>query len=108
MHHRAAGALLLVLVALPAGAQAPEVDLSLFRPASGGDGTMGVEGARPLPEGAEPIELPTGGPVLLRIEKHSGHGGADLVKATIEKTADEYAFTLSQLATPESRPTASR
>src|SRR6266851_1439728 len=57
MHHRAAGALLLVLVALPAGAQAPEVDLSLFRPASGGDGTMGVEGARPLPEGAEPIEL---------------------------------------------------
>ena len=50
----------------------------------------------------------TGGPVLLRIEKHSGHGGADLVKATIEKTADEYAFTLSQLATPESRPTASR
>jgi OmpA-OmpF porin, OOP family len=57
MHHRAAGALLVLCVALPAGAQAPEVDLSLFRPASGGDGTVGVEGARPLPEGAEPIEL---------------------------------------------------
>ena len=47
----------------------------------------------------------TGGPVLLRIEKHSGHGGADLVKATIEKTADEYAFTLSHLGVPE-RPAA--
>jgi outer membrane protein OmpA-like peptidoglycan-associated protein len=57
MHHRAAAALLLLLAALPAGAQAPEVNLSLFRPASGGDGTIGVEGARPLPEGVEPIEL---------------------------------------------------
>jgi prolyl oligopeptidase len=49
----------------------------------------------------------TGGPVLLRIERHSGHGGADLIKATIEKTADEYAFTLEQmgLAAP---PVASR
>ena len=27
----------------------------------------------------------TGGPVLLRIEKHAGHGGADLVKATVEE-----------------------
>ena len=36
------------------------------------------------------------------------HRGADLVRATIEKTADEYAFALSQLASPESRPTASR
>ncbi len=41
----------------------------------------------------------SGGPVLLRIEKHSGHGGADLIRATIEKTADEYAFALSQLGT---------
>jgi len=57
MSHRAAGALLLLLAALPAGAQAPEVNLSLFRPASGGDGTLGVEGARPLPEGVDPIEL---------------------------------------------------
>src|SRR5438093_6706137 len=57
MHHRAAGALLLMLAALPARAQAPEVNLSLFRPASGGDGTLGVEGARPVPEGVDPIEL---------------------------------------------------
>jgi prolyl oligopeptidase len=39
----------------------------------------------------------TGGPVLLRVEKHSGHGGADLVKASIEMVADEYAFALDQL-----------
>jgi len=57
MHHRAAGALLLLLAAPPARAQAPEVNLSIFRPASGGDGTLGVEGARPLPERVDPIEL---------------------------------------------------
>ncbi|HEY4120475.1 MAG TPA: prolyl oligopeptidase family serine peptidase [Byssovorax sp.] len=34
----------------------------------------------------------TGGPVLLRIEKHSGHGGADLVKASVQKSADQLAF----------------
>jgi prolyl oligopeptidase len=39
----------------------------------------------------------TGGPVLLRVEKHSGHGGADLVRANIEKIADEYAFALDQM-----------
>jgi prolyl oligopeptidase len=50
----------------------------------------------------------TGGPILLRIEKHSGHGGADLVRATIEKTADEYAFAFSQLPPSDSLPTASR
>ena len=38
----------------------------------------------------------TGGPVLLRIEKHAGHGGADLVKSTVEARADEYAFALSE------------
>jgi prolyl oligopeptidase len=37
------------------------------------------------------------GPVLLRVEKHSGHGGADLVKASVEKLADEYAFALDQM-----------
>ena len=57
MHLRAAGALLVLLAASPVGAQAPEVDLSLFRPATGGDGTLGVEGATPLPEGVDPIEL---------------------------------------------------
>ncbi|MBV9947849.1 MAG: S9 family peptidase, partial [Myxococcales bacterium] len=40
----------------------------------------------------------TGGPVLLRIEKHSGHGGADLVRASVEKLADEYAFALEELS----------
>jgi prolyl oligopeptidase len=39
----------------------------------------------------------SGGPVLLRVEKHSGHGGADLVKANVEKLADEYAFALDQV-----------
>jgi prolyl oligopeptidase len=42
----------------------------------------------------------TGGPVLLRIEKNAGHGGADLVKAAVEKIADEYAFALSEIAGP--------
>jgi prolyl oligopeptidase len=37
------------------------------------------------------------GPVLLRIEKHSGHGGADLVRAAVEKLADEYAFALETM-----------
>jgi prolyl oligopeptidase len=39
----------------------------------------------------------SGGPVLLRIERNSGHGGADLVKAAVEKIADEYAFALSEI-----------
>ena len=41
----------------------------------------------------------TGGPVLLRIEQHSGHGGADLVKAAVAQRADEYAFALSETPT---------
>jgi prolyl oligopeptidase len=39
----------------------------------------------------------SGGPVLLRVERHSGHGGADLVKANVEKIADEYAFALEEM-----------
>src|SRR5262249_52862333 len=39
----------------------------------------------------------SGGPVLLRVEKNSGHGGADLVKSTIEKLTDQFAFTLDQM-----------
>ena len=38
----------------------------------------------------------TGGPVLLRIERNAGHGGADMVKASVESRADEYAFVLAQ------------
>lgn len=37
----------------------------------------------------------TGGPILLRVEKHSGHGGADLVRSAVEMLADEYAFALA-------------
>ena len=40
----------------------------------------------------------TGGDVLLRVEKHAGHGGADLVSATVEKMADELAFALAETA----------
>jgi prolyl oligopeptidase len=40
----------------------------------------------------------TGGPVLLRIEKNSGHGGADLLKAEVQKGADRYAFLLANTA----------
>jgi prolyl oligopeptidase len=39
----------------------------------------------------------SGGPVLLRVEKNSGHGGADLVKSTIEKLTDQFAFALDQM-----------
>jgi prolyl oligopeptidase len=37
----------------------------------------------------------TGGPALIRIERNSGHGGADLVRAEVEKGADRYAFALA-------------
>jgi prolyl oligopeptidase len=40
----------------------------------------------------------TGGIALLRIEKHSGHGGSDMVKATVERLADTYAFALSEMS----------
>jgi prolyl oligopeptidase len=39
----------------------------------------------------------TGGVVLLRIEQHAGHGGADLVREWVEKLADEYAFALNEM-----------
>ena len=39
-----------------------------------------------------------GGPVLMRVEKNSGHGGADLRKAEVEKGADRYAFALKYTA----------
>ncbi len=46
----------------------------------------------------------TGGPVLLRVEKHSGHGGADLVRASVQKVADEYAFALAMLGANPQEP----
>ncbi|MDW8251374.1 MAG: prolyl oligopeptidase family serine peptidase [Myxococcales bacterium] len=42
-------------------------------------------------------EHSTGGLALLRIEKNAGHGGADLLKAAVQKGADELAFALSQM-----------
>jgi prolyl oligopeptidase len=42
--------------------------------------------------------MPSGQPpVLLRIEKNAGHGGADLVKQQVEQGADLYAFLAAQL-----------
>ena len=36
-------------------------------------------------------------PVLLHIERHAGHGGADMVKQAVEQYADQYAFLAWQL-----------
>jgi prolyl oligopeptidase len=36
-------------------------------------------------------------PVLLRIEKQAGHGGADLVKQAVENSADTWAFLMNEL-----------
>ncbi len=47
---------------------------------------------------AEMQAASAGGQVLLRIEKNSGHGGADLLKAEVEKGADRYAFLLAHTA----------
>jgi prolyl oligopeptidase len=35
-------------------------------------------------------------PVLIRIEKNAGHGGADLVKQTVASSVDMYSFLMSQ------------
>jgi prolyl oligopeptidase len=43
------------------------------------------------------------GPVLLRVEHHSGHGGADLVRSAVEKVADEYAFAFDRLGGAQPR-----
>lgn len=56
----ACAAFALLLSGLAAGAaraQAPAIDLAHLRPSSGGDGLLGVEGARPLLSGEGPIEL---------------------------------------------------
>lgn len=36
-------------------------------------------------------------PILLRIERNAGHGGADMVAQTVEKVADQLVFLESQL-----------
>ena len=45
-----------------------------------------------------------GGPVLLRVERNAGHGGADLVKAAVEYNADQYAFALAMTAAEQAPP----
>jgi prolyl oligopeptidase len=35
--------------------------------------------------------------ILLRIEPHAGHGGADLIKQAVEQLADSYAFAMKQV-----------
>ena len=48
------------ILALVVAAALPEVNLSLFRPASGSDGLLGVEGARPPGDPSEPLQLQIG------------------------------------------------
>jgi prolyl oligopeptidase len=38
--------------------------------------------------------------VLLWVERHAGHGGADLRRAQVERRADEYAFLWHHLSKP--------
>jgi prolyl oligopeptidase len=38
-----------------------------------------------------------GGPVLLRLEKNAGHGGADMVKSQVEKATDTFSFLWKEL-----------
>jgi prolyl oligopeptidase len=47
-------------------------------------------------------------PIWLRIEHQASHGGADLVRQTVEQSADTYAFLIHQLglAPPGKSPTA--
>ena len=49
----------LALAAFPSVSRAQNIDVSLFRPAAGGDGFAAVEGARPPVEGESRLELRT-------------------------------------------------
>ncbi len=42
----------------------------------------------------------SGEPILLRIERNASHGGADLIRQTVEQNADTYAFLMHELAMP--------
>jgi prolyl oligopeptidase len=46
----------------------------------------------------------SGLPVLLRIEKNAGHGGADLIKQNVEAAADIYSFLMQQLGVKPANP----
>ena len=41
--------------------------------------------------------MPSGRPVLLRIEKNAGHVGGDAVKKRVEYVTDEYSFLFAEL-----------
>jgi outer membrane protein OmpA-like peptidoglycan-associated protein len=49
----------MALIASPAAVRAQDIDVSLFKPASGGDGLAAVEGARPPLPGESRLELRT-------------------------------------------------
>ena len=42
----------------------------------------------------------SGEPILLRIERNASHGGADLVRQTVEQNVDVYAFFMHELGMP--------
>jgi prolyl oligopeptidase len=44
----------------------------------------------------------TGGPVLLRLERNAGHGGAGKRKEWVDREADAFSFALSEIAKPGS------
>lgn len=46
------------------------------------------------------VAKPEPGEVLLWVERHAGHGGADLRRAQVERRADEYAFLWHHLSKP--------
>ena len=41
-----------------------------------------------------------GAPIVLRIERNAGHGGADMVKQQVERIADQLAFLADRLGLP--------
>ena len=45
----------------------------------------------------------TSRPILLRIEKKAGHGGADLVKQSVDASADSTAFVMHELGMKQAR-----
>jgi prolyl oligopeptidase len=44
----------------------------------------------------------SGGPVIVRIERNAGHGGAGLMRARVNQIADRYAFVLAEIRKPGS------
>jgi len=48
----------------------------------------------------------SGRPVIMRVEKHAGHGGADQVKSRVETGADSIAFALHAMAVRPALPAA--